>query len=309
MSRIKTFFGDLWYLRMTLLKNLVGVIGVTVLLVGGIMWILNIYTLHGESVEVPDLNNMNIADAQRLLATRDLEIEVLDSICKGGGLGGVIKDQTPKANARVKESRKIYITVTGYTDCKATVYYKDLVGRSLGFVRRQMKRSKIKIGKNPRYIPGGKAENTVTEVYINGQPLFIEADPTKGQIPPSEPVKIPHGSTIDLVLWEGIDSEPKYIPKLSWRRYSEAEFAITGSKFLIGDIKYTGTISDTLAAWVWKQSPAPSSRATMGTGIDLWLMADKPQGCIDEELEAMREAARQDSLKKIEQQTGIPTTD
>lgn len=299
MNKIKTFFSDLWYMRMTLLKHLVAVVGITALLIGGIMWILNLYTLHGESVEVPDLNNMNIEDAQRLLATRDLEIEVLDSICKGGGLGGVIKDQTPRANARVKESRKIYITVTGYTDCTASIYYKDLIGRSLDYVRRQMKRSKIKIGKNPKYIPGGRAENTVTEVYIKGQPVFIEANPEKGQIPPSEPVKIPHGTTIDLVLWEGIDSEPKYIPKLNCRRYSEAEFAITGSKFLLGDMHYTGTISDTLSAWVWKQSPAPHSRATMGTGIDLWLMSEKPQGCIDEELEAQREAARQDSIKRL----------
>lgn len=300
MSKVTTFFGDMWSLKVTILKHLVAVVAVSALIVVGIMWWTKIYTKHGESIEVPDLKNMNIKDAQKLLGTRDLQIEVIDSICKGTGKGGVIKDQTPKANARVKESRKIYITVTQYTDCNATIAYNNIIGRPLDFVRKQMKRSKIKIGKL-KYIPGGKAENTVTEVYIGNRPVFIEADPSKGQVPPDEPVKIPHGTVIDLVLLEGIDAEPKYIPKLSCRRFSEAEFAITGSKFVMGTTHYTGTVSDTLAAWVWKQRPAAHSRATMGTGVDIWLMSDKPQGCIDEELEAEREKIRQDSIKNAVQ--------
>jgi hypothetical protein len=130
--------------------------------------------------------------------------------------------------------------------------------------------------------------------------LYIEADPSKGQKPPTNPIKVPHGTKVNLVLLEGIDAKPKFIPKLNCRKFSEAEFAVMGSKFVMGTIHATGEIPDTLSAWVWKQRPMPNSRATMGTGIDLWLMSEKPQGCIDEELEAIREAARQDSIKKAE---------
>jgi len=308
MQRIKTFFSDLWYMRKTLLLNLVGVIGVTFLLVYGLMWFLNIYTLHGESIEVPDLKNYNIEDAKKLLETRDLEVVVNDSICKGKGLGGLIKDQTPKAFARVKESRKIYVNITRHSDCTASVYYQQMIGRPLSYVKKQLARNKLVLG-SLKYLPGGKAENTVVEVHVEGQPLFVEADPSKGQKPPTEAKKVPHGSRVDLVLLEGIDAEPKYIHKLSCRRYGEAEFAIKGSQFVMGTVHYTGNILDTLDAWVWKQSPAPGNQATMGTGIDLWLISEKPQGCIDEELEAAREAARQDSIRKAQQNNGPPSTD
>ncbi len=294
---MKGFFSDIWSIKKNILVLLLGLLAGTFALVFVLMWFLGFYTQHGESVEVPDLKNLKIEDARKLLATRDLNIEIMDSICKGNGIGGLIKDQMPKANARVKESRKIYITVTRHTDCTATIHYNQIIGRPLDFVRKQLRRNKLKIG-TLKYIPGGKAANTVVEAYIGTIPLYVEADPSKGQQPPTEPKKIPHGAKVNLVLLEGIDASPKYIPKLSCSRYSEAEFAIMGSKFVMGTIHATGQISDTLSAWIWKQSPAPSSRATMGTGVDIWIMSEKPQGCIDEELEAIQKAAQKDSIKK-----------
>ena len=290
---------------LNLVKHLGAMVLISLVLVFVLTRILDFYTLHGESIEVPDLKDLKIEDARKLLATRDLVIEVSDSICKGDRLGGLIKDQTPRANSRVKESRKIYITITRRTDCTATIKYNQIIGRPLDFVKKQLKRNKLKLGKL-KYVPGGKAENTVIEAYAGEQPLYIEADPSKGQKPPKEAKKVPHGTTVNLVLLEGIDAKPKFIPKLNCRRFSEAEFAVMGSKFVMGTLHATGEIPDTLNAWVWKQRPIPFEQATMGTGIDLWIMSEKPQGCIDEELEAKKEQARQDSIKKARE--GNPNT-
>lgn len=282
MSKVRTFFSDLWYIKKDIALSLVGVVVLTFLLVKILMWFIAYYTLHGESIEVPDLVNMKVEEAEKLLETRKLEFVVTDSICKGQGLGGLIKEQTPRPKSRVKESRKIYLTVTKYSECTVNLYYKQVIGRSRPYVVNQLERCNLKVGKL-EYRPGGKAENTVVEASINGVPLFIEADPSAGEKPPIEPKKIPQNAVVDLVLLEGVDALPKYIPGLVCGTFDEAEFAIKGSQFNMGTIHTSGTIVDTLSAWVWKQSPSPGAIATMGSGIDIWLSSDFPEGCIEEE--------------------------
>lgn len=282
MSKIRTFFSDLWYLRKTVITNLIGVIVLTFVLIYLLMWALNSYTLHGESVEVPDLVNMKLNEAEKLLATRKLDFVVTDSICKGAGSGGLIKEQNPRPSFRVKESRKIYLTITRHSDCTVNLYYNQLIGRPREYVVRQLQRSNLKVGKLT-YRPGGKAENTVIEAYVDGVPLFIEADPNAGQRPPTEPKKIPQNSVIDLVLLEGVDALPQYIPNLICDTYGVAEFTIKGSQFNLGSVHIQGVVNDTLAAWVWKQSPSAGKNATMGSGIDVWLMSEFPEGCKEED--------------------------
>lgn len=282
MSKLSTFFKDLWFMKKTLLGNLLGLLVLTFVLIQLLLWGMKKYTLHGESVEVPKLINMKLEEAEQLLETRKLEFLVVDSICKGNGLGGLIKEQTPQPQARVKESRKIYLTVTKYAECTVNLYYKQLIGRSRNYVTRQLERSKLKVGKL-EYRPGGRAENTVVEASINGVPLFIEANPAAGERPPVDPKKIPQGATVDLVLLEGVDALPKYIPELICSTYDAAEFTIKGSQFNLGTIHTKGEIIDTLSAWIYRQSPMPGSIATMGTGVDIWLTSEFPAGCEEEE--------------------------
>ncbi|WMX13916.1 PASTA domain-containing protein [Aureispira sp. CCB-E] len=282
MSKIRTFFSDLWYLRKTLLLNILGVIVLTFVLVQVLMWSLSFYTLHGESIEVPDLVNMKLNEAEKLLATRKLDFVITDSICKGNSSGGIIKEQNPRPSFRVKESRKIYLTITRHSDCTVNLYYNQLIGRPREYVVRQLQRSNLKVGKLT-YKPGGKAENTVVEAYVDGVPLFIEADPNAGEKPPTEPKKIPQNAVVDLVLLEGVDALPQYIPNLICDTYGVAEFTIKGSQFNLGTVHIQGVVNDTLAAWVWKQSPSAGENATMGSGIDLWLMSEFPEGCKEED--------------------------
>lgn len=282
MSKIRTFFSDLWFIRKTILINLVAVIVLTFALIKILMWSLNYYTLHGESIEVPDLVNMKLNEAEKLLATRKLDFIITDSICKGDGLGGLIKEQNPRPGFRVKESRKIYLTITRHLECTVNLYYKQIIGRPREYVVKQLQRSNLQVG-TLTYRPGGKAENTVIEASINGVPLFVEADPRAGERPPTEPKKIPQNSKVDLVLLEGVDALPKYIPNLICDTYGAAEFTIKGSQFNLGTIHTQGNIIDTLAAWVWKQSPSAGVQATMGSGIDLWLMNEFPPGCEEED--------------------------
>ena len=189
ISLFSTFFSDLWYIKKQIITTIVAMLIILAAILYATMYGLEVYTNHGESIEVPDLISLRVNDAEKLLEIRDLVIIVNDSICKGNGLGGIIKDQTPKAGSRVKEKRKIYLTVTRTTDCSASIYYNQIIGRPLEFVKRQLQRNQLRLG-SITYIPGGKAENTVTKAFVNGVPIFIEADFSKGEKPSTAPKKV-----------------------------------------------------------------------------------------------------------------------
>ena len=97
MNRLKTFFKDLFFMKKSLFLNLLFLITIT----GGIIFVLmkglSIYTLQGETIVVPDLTNMKVKEAQKLLETRKLEFIVKDSICRTQemNIGGLIKEQMP----------------------------------------------------------------------------------------------------------------------------------------------------------------------------------------------------------------------
>ncbi len=280
-NKVSTFFGDLWQLRLFLLKNLLGLIVVTFVVIQLALFGMKWYTLHGESVEVPDLMNMSITEAQNLLKTRKLSFEVVDSVCRGNSEGGIIKEQNPKPAQRVKESRKIYLIATRYNECTVKIYYDQLIGRPRKQVIRLLQRSNLKVGKLT-YRPGGRAENTVVEASVNGVPLYVEVNPTKGESKPTDGRPVPQGAVVDLVLLEGMDALPQRVPELLCQKYGAAEFAIKGSQFNLGRIHLDGNIVDTLDAWVWKQDPSANARVGMGSGIEVWLTSEYPEGCREE---------------------------
>ena len=288
MSKIPVFIKDLWSIKKNIIINLTGFVVLTYLLVKITMWCLSYYTLHSESIETPDLVNMKIEEAVKLLETRKLNYVVNDSICKGKGTGGLIKQQNPRAKEQVKESRKIYLTITSYAECTVNLYYDRLIGRDRNYVVRYLERGNLKVGKLT-YKSGGKAKNTVVEASCNGVPLFIEVNAGSGQKPPEEPKKITQNSVIDLVLLKGEAGSPKFIPDLMCDNFDAAEFTIKTSQFNMGTIHTQGNITDTLSAWIYNQSPSPGVVASMGSGIDLWLMQDFPSGCAEQEEEEINE--------------------
>lgn len=278
MHKLNVFFKDLWFIKKTILFNIGGIALLSCSLVMLLMWSLDYYTLHNESIETPDLINMKVEEAVKLLETRKLNYIVVDSICRGKGLGGIIKQQNPRPSKQVKESRKIYLTITSYTECTVNLYYQRLIGRDRNYVVRYLERSNLKVG-NLSYKNGGKAKNTVIEAYCNGTPLFIEANAKTGEKPPTEPKKVKQNATIDLVLLKGEGANPKFIPDLMCDNFDAAEFAIKTSQFNLGNINTAGPITDSLSAWIYNQSPAPGEIASMGRGIDLWLVQEYPEAC------------------------------
>lgn len=78
---------------------------------------LNSSTNHGEFVEVPDFSKMSVMEMREAVEAADLRYEVLDSANYNPDYPRFsIIEQNPPAGNKVKENRKIYLTVnpSGY---------------------------------------------------------------------------------------------------------------------------------------------------------------------------------------------------
>ena len=79
-------------------------------------------TNHGEFVEVPDLSKMSVMDMRKVIEDADLRYEVLDSANYNPDYPRFsIIEQNPPAGNKVKQNRKIYVTVNPSGYKKVTV--------------------------------------------------------------------------------------------------------------------------------------------------------------------------------------------
>lgn len=98
------------------LKNIFLIIITSIVLIGGILFYLNKYTRHNESVSVPEVKGIQLFEAESLLKSASLKYEVIDSIYHKDGVPGSVIDQVPKANTNVKEGRTVYLTILASTE-------------------------------------------------------------------------------------------------------------------------------------------------------------------------------------------------
>lgn len=108
--------------------NLLAMLVVIILLCIGVRFGLDIYTHHGEGIEVPSLEDMTFDQAKILLGERNLEIQVSDSGYNKRLPADMILAQTPGAGTRVKSGHVIYVTVN--SPSSPTVIIPDLIDNS-----------------------------------------------------------------------------------------------------------------------------------------------------------------------------------
>ena len=91
--------------------NLLAMLVVIILLCIGVGFGLDIYTHHGENIEVPNLKGMNCEKAERQLAELGLTVVVSDSGHNKKLPANSILLQTPGEGQKVKRGHVIYVTV------------------------------------------------------------------------------------------------------------------------------------------------------------------------------------------------------
>tara|TARA_R110002033_G_scaffold65596_3_gene116774 strand:+ start:27179 stop:27766 length:588 start_codon:yes stop_codon:yes gene_type:complete len=94
----------------------------SIILVFGILQWLKNSTNHNKFVEVPDLAKLSVTQMRKVIEDTDLRYEVLDSANYNPDYPRFsVIEQTPPAGNKVKESRKVYVTVNPSGYKKVTV--------------------------------------------------------------------------------------------------------------------------------------------------------------------------------------------
>lgn len=108
--------------------NLVAMVGVVVLLCFGVKFGLDIYTHHGEVVEIPNVRHKTFTDAEYLLTERGMQVVVSDTGYVPGMKPDCILEQSPAPGERVKSGHIVYLIVNA--SHSPTITVPDVIDNS-----------------------------------------------------------------------------------------------------------------------------------------------------------------------------------
>lgn len=147
--------------------NLGAMLLVVVLLCLGVRFGLDLYTHHGEEIEVPNIKHKLFTDAEQLLSNRGLEIEVSDTGYVRSLPPDCILDQVIAPGTKVKRGRVIYVVIN--SDHSPMLALPDLIdNNSYREARANLIAMGFKVGP-PQYVSGEK--DWVYGITCRGQNL------------------------------------------------------------------------------------------------------------------------------------------
>lgn len=221
--------------------------------------VVSSFTRHGESVTVPDLTGLHPAELEEMEEFDNFEFMVVDSVYDLDKEKGSIVNQVPAPKSKVKEGRKIYLTVVSMKP--EQIQMPDLKDLTLRNATSLIETYGLKI-KNLSYVPD-IAKNAVVEVKYKGRTI------NAGEF-------ILKGSSIDLVLGLGNRGDMVPVPVLIGKRRSEVILLLHQSSLNLGNEHFDAG-DDTSKVKVYRQSPFFSHKPSVpfGTTVDVWYKSDK----------------------------------
>lgn len=212
-------------------------------------------TNHGQTITVPDLGRMSTDELKAFLEDRDLRYEVNDCTYVAGREPLTVVAQYPRAGAKVKEGRKIYLTITRRT--APTIAMPKLTDQALRIAELILKNNGLVRGEI-RYVPD-PAKNAVLRQFHNGREIAPGAPITKG-------------STIDLELGAGLGNSFA-VPNVVDKPLDEARLIIQGSNLKVGTI-FPVDDPEKPVGTVVRQKPEarPGERIRVGEEMVLWVV-------------------------------------
>jgi eukaryotic-like serine/threonine-protein kinase len=235
--------------------------GLAIVLSVFLLWfslkILDIYTLHGQSIDVPDFKNKTLNELEEFADDNDVSYQIIDSIYDFSLVKGSVVMQDPAAGTKVKDNRKVYLTVVAQK--AEQVQMPDLLDLTLRQATAMLETYGLRVGKL-QYIPD-IAKNAVLRQKFKGNVI-------------EEGTQIEKGSKIDLVLGQGTDNDKVEVPEIIGMKQSEAIKTLKANSLNVGNEEFEDG-PDTSVSRVYKIKPGQRNIVNMGTSIDLWYKSEK----------------------------------
>ena len=218
---------------------------------------LLLYTRHGQHIEVPDFSSLPYSYLEQIDLDNHFICIIRDSIFQKGVAPGTIVDQYPPAGSKVKDGRRIFLTIA--SNSAKNVELPQLTNRSLREVRVLLKQKGVHI-RSLSYV-SSRFEGLVIGAYYKGKPI-------------EEGSWISQEDSVDLKIGSRI-ANMKTLPDFRFQTYKEAIQSITDEGFTVGKLTIEpleeGKNMDTSFTVVWRQNPPAESSTPIGHPIDLWL--------------------------------------
>jgi beta-lactam-binding protein with PASTA domain len=239
-------------------NNLGGVLISLLLAMGILVFLAVLYfyvylpntTNHGETITVPNIEGMKISELDDFL-TKDLRYEVDDSAYSAEYPPLTVLKQYPHAGAKVKEGRKIYISINRLNP--PTVPVPNLIDGSVinaeAVLRsNELKRGRIELVSGPF--------NVVKEMKYRG-----------AKIEPS--ARVPKGAVIDLVVMDGGIIGGFAVDDLVGQELEDAKVYLLGVSLNM-EVNLAGDTTG-ITPVVLKQKPSGGEKIKVGDIVHLWV--------------------------------------
>ncbi|MFW5656585.1 MAG: PASTA domain-containing protein [Bacteroidota bacterium] len=246
----------------TFFKHLGIALGIGIVLILLILVTLRVYTHHGEAYSVPNMVGLTLEEVKKVAEEYELRYEVIDSVYLQEYEPGTVVEHIPEADFKVKENRKVFLTMNAVT--LEMVRVPRVINVSLRQAEAMLLTQGLRLGEL-QYKPD-IAKNYVLEQLYKGK-----------SVEPGD--SIPKGSSIDLVLGTGIGNKNANVPNLIGVTYDKASEITKNAYLNLGDPIYDNSIlteEDSISARIFKQKPVPriSAKIPLGSYIDVWLTID-----------------------------------
>jgi len=219
-------------------------------------FLLPVLTHHGQFITVPNLQGISLEEVDAYLAQRNLRFEVTEEFSYEPDYPPMtVLQQYPKAGARVKEGRKIYLTLNTKTPPK--VKMPDLVDGSVRNAHVRLKSHGLLLGAI-KYVPD-VAQNAVLEQWHQGREIAT------GTL-------IAQGARIDLVVGAGLGNQMVEVPQVVGMKLADAKPVLLSVGIQAGNISYESA-TDQAPGTILRQHPDAGQQVRIGDNVDVWLAA------------------------------------
>jgi len=208
-----------------------------------LLFILSIFlgplTRHGKNKTVPNVMGKSFEEAKNILNNSGFEVEVQDSIYSDTIAKGSVLRQVPDGDGIVKISRTVYLTIN--RQVPPMVEMPNLKDFSFRNAELQLKNMGLRVG-NTSYVHDF-AKNTVQEQHYSGTPI-------------APGTKIQQGSSIDLVLSDGLGETEFSVPNLIGMTFGEAKSFLESNGLSFLSVMLEPGVTDSVSAYInWQDPP------------------------------------------------------
>ncbi|MDD5507422.1 MAG: PASTA domain-containing protein [Bacteroidales bacterium] len=246
----------------TFFKHLLIAILLTIGLALLVFKLLDNYTLHGQSISLPDFTGKTVDELGTYEDTYKFKFTVIDSVYNTKNSPGSILLQDPVPNSPVKKGRNVYLTVVAKLPEK--IEMPDLRDLSLRQAASLLETYGLKSGKLTFVTdPDIESGNLIKYQIYDNDTL--------------EPGTVVHKeSTIDLIVGKSSDQTDVPVPLVTGMTLDQASLTLHKAALNVGSIRLLDQ-DEAEFYRVYRQAPefTGSLSATIGSEVHLWLRSER----------------------------------